>query len=458
MLARALFIKRVKVADISRETGVSKRTIYDWIVKDDWDALVKTDDITETYDRRILTILGKSESLTSAELNEIEHLQKLKSQHLKLSGRIAAVTLPGDADPVASTAQQLQGDLLRDNSDQPKSKSQKKKGRPVKNDFRGITKDELLEHAKKTLFKYQYQELQQLLNDPDNETYRNRFFLKSRQIGMTYYFAMEAFILAILEGRNKSFISASKNQSLFFRDYIAGFAFDWFGIDLKGTEKVELVTDHGKVKFTFFSTNSSTSQGVASDVYMDEVFWIRDFEKLERLAGACATQHIYRKTYLSTPSTKSHAAYVLWNGDKYRKLTETDPVEFPPLVMPTAAQLAKGHLGTDGLYRKRITIHNAMDGGFNLVKLYQIRRENLPEAFRQLYECEFIDDQTSAFILDQLLGCAANDDRWHGYKADAARPYGNRPVAVGYDPSRSGDKAEVVVLGIPATSAVNSRC
>ena len=76
----------------------------------------------------------------------------------------------------------------------------------------------------------------------------------------------------------------------------------------------------------------------------------------------------------------------------------------------------------------------------------------MPEVFRQLYECEFIDDQNSAFVLTQLLGCAANDDRWHGFKPGTARPYGNRPVAIGYDPSRTRDWAEVVVMSVPTTA------
>jgi hypothetical protein len=38
---------------------------------------------------------------------------------------------------------------------------------------------------------------------------------------------------------------------------------------------------------------------------------------------------------------------------------------------------------------------------------------------------------------------------WKDFKKDAARPFGNRPVAIGYDPARTGDNASVVVMAVP---------
>ena len=63
-----------------------------------------------------------------------------------------------------------------------------------------------------------------------------RNHLKSRQAGFTWYFAREALADALLTGRNKIFLSASKRQSLIFRDYIAGFADEWFGKEIKGQD------------------------------------------------------------------------------------------------------------------------------------------------------------------------------------------------------------------------------
>jgi len=457
-LARTLFIKRVTVPDIARETGVPRRTLSDWIEKDGWHDLVKTDDIEEAYNRRILTILSSKETLTPAQLNEIERLQTLLAKHQKIQGRIAAVTLPGDPDPIQMQAHHLQTSLPLDADHQAAVKAQHnaevtggRKKKKQKNDFSGISRDEILEKLKSKLFPYQWAEFQKLLNDPDNEKFRRRFYLKSRQIGWTFYCSAEAFALALLEGRNKAFLSASKNQSRLFKRYILAFAMEWFGVEVKGGDEVTIHTDHGPVTFWFLSTNSSTAQGPSGDVYLDEVFWIRDFEKLNKLAGAIASHKHYRKTYFSTPSVKSHDAYALWSGEEYQKVQEKRP-HLPPFEMPNKKQLNLGHAANDGMYRKVITIHDAMAGGCNLFRLSDLEIENVPEVFRQLYECEFIDDQNSAFILNQLLGCAANDDRWHGFKPGAARPYGNRPVAIGYDPSRTRDWAEVVVLAIPTTA------
>lgn len=450
-LARSLFIKRATVPDISRETGVPRRTLYDWIEKDDWHNLVKHDDIEDAYNRRILTILNSPETLTPAQLNEVEKLEGLLAKHKKATTQTKVVQLPGEPNALQAEAHELQGQLTLDAAEKVAS-AQPKKGRKkrVKNDFRGIDRDTLLALAKKKLFRYQWVELEKLLNDPGNETFRRRFYLKSRQIGWTFYASLEAFVLALIDGRNKAFLSASKNQSRLFKRYILAFAMEWFEIEIKGGDEVTIQTDHGPVTFWFLSTNSSTSQGPSGDVYLDEVFWIRDFKKLNDLAGAIASHKHYRKTYFSTPSTKSHDAYQLWSGEEYQKVQEKRP-HLPPFVMPNKKQLQKGCAANDEMYRKVITIHDAMAGGCDLFSLQQLEIENVPETFRQLYECEFIDDQNSAFVLNQLLDCAANDDRWHGFSPNQPRPYGNRPVAIGYDPSRTRDSAEVVVLALPTT-------
>ncbi len=66
-------------------------------------------------------------------------------------------------------------------------------------------------------------------------------------------------------------------------------------------------------------TDSSTAQGYHDHVYVDEYFWIRDFAKLNILAGAMASHKKWRKTYFSTPSATSHQAYPFWTGDDFRR-------------------------------------------------------------------------------------------------------------------------------------------
>ena len=50
---------------------------------------------------------------------------------------------------------------------------------------------------------------------------RFRNILKSRQIGATFFFAREALIDALISGKNKVFLSASRAQAFIFKQYIA---------------------------------------------------------------------------------------------------------------------------------------------------------------------------------------------------------------------------------------------
>ncbi|MCO1337172.1 terminase family protein, partial [Microbulbifer sp. OS29] len=77
----------------------------------------------------------------------------------------------------------------------------------------------------------------------------------------------------------------------------------------------------------FVSTNGRTAQSYHGHLYIDEVFWIPDFENLNKLASAMASQKKWRKTYFSTPSVKSHGAYPLWSGEKYNE-KRVNKVEF----------------------------------------------------------------------------------------------------------------------------------
>ncbi|WP_161990610.1 hypothetical protein [Candidatus Methylobacter oryzae] len=56
--------------------------------------------------------------------------------------------------------------------------------------------------------------------------------------------------------------------------------------------------------------------------------------------------------------------------------------------------------------------------------------------------CSFVN-------LSKLLACTVDVDQWSDYKPEAARPFGNKPVALGYDPSRTRDNASLAALGIP---------
>ena len=114
---------------------------------------------------------------------------------------------------------------------------------------------------------------------------------------------------AVLTGDNQVFLSASRSQSEIFRSYIIQFAKQWFDIELTGNP----ITLSNGAELRFLSTNSSTAQGYHGHVYVDEYFWIRDFDKLSTVASAMGTHKKWRKTYFSTPSAVSHQALgVFW--------------------------------------------------------------------------------------------------------------------------------------------------
>jgi len=430
---KKMFIRQSRVIDIERETKVPRRTIYSWIKKHGWDDLVKKDEVLETINRKLVTLLEK-ENLTDQDLNVIDRLQAFREKEIKIQTQASQSLVLKAAHHVQQTSP-LKEESINE------GKTRARKGRRGKNDFRGITPEEIEEKFIKGLFDYQIQAWKKRHK-------RTRFILKSRQIGWTFYSAREAFADALMTGSNQAFLSASKAQSQLFKQYIVSFALEWFDVELKGGDKITIRTDNGDATLYFLSTNSSTAQGPTGNLYIDECFWIRDFEKLEKLAGAIASHKHWRKTYFSTPSTKTHGAYSLWSGEKYKKLQEKN-TELPVFKMPTEKQLRKGVDCVDGMYRQIITIEDAMGGGCNLFDISVLKLENDPETYAQLYLCKFIDDSASAFVLDELLKCSLEDTRWSDYKPDNPRPFGNKPVYIGYDPARHRDSAEIVVIAPP---------
>lgn len=434
---KKMYLRRVRVPDIEQETKVPRRTLYFWIKKYGWDDLIQTDEVLEALERKIVTLIDKPE-LTEKDLNAIERLQAVREKELH---KIIPLKSQGSEAIILGGAHDRQ---QKDPLNPEKISSGKKRARKSKrgkNDFTDIDAKVVIDKFKDGLFQYQIQ-----LWDERHQRVRN--ILKSRQIGATFYFAREAFAEAILTGKNQAFLSASKAQAQLFRNYIVSFALEWFDVELKGTDKITIRTDNGDATLYFLSTNSSTAQGMTGNVYIDECFWVNKFKKLKDLAGAIASHKHWRKTYFSTPSTKSHEAYALWSGAEYKEIQKQRP-ELPIFKMPTDKQLKKGVLCVDGQWRKVITIHDAMAGGCTLFDIKQLELENLPEIFAQLYECKFIDDTNSAFILSELLKCTIPDARWPDFNVSKLRPFGDKEVWIGYDPARKRDSAEVVVIAPP---------
>lgn len=414
--AKRLYLRRCKPREIQAELKLANvRIVYYWIAKGGWDELLTDEEPLTAVGRRITLILERPGTLAKADLDELDRLTTLRERLLKQCGKSAA------AEPA------------REKSDRPKRKT-----KTVKNDISALTEVDFVEKFTSKLFGYQ-KELFAAKQNPLTRRIRN--ILKCRQSGLTYYFAGEAFMDAVLTGDNQMFLSASRAQSELFRGYIVGFARDWFGIELTGNP----ITLSNGAELRFMSTNSSTAQGPHGHVYIDEYFWIRDFDKLSSLAGAMATHKKWRKTFFSTPSAVSHQAYPFWTGDTFKRGRHKKA----GLPFPSEPELRQGALCPDGQWRKIINIHDAIAGGCNLFDLEQLRLENSDEVFDQLYLCQFIDSSQSAFNLADLERCYSDLSLWKDYQPKAERPFGNTPVWIGYDPSRTRDDATCVVVSPP---------
>ncbi|GAA4649038.1 terminase ATPase subunit family protein [Kistimonas scapharcae] len=431
-LCRKLYLRRYRVPEIVKQTGVPRRTVYCWINRYSWDDLLQTETPLEEASRRLAVLFGM-ESKTDAHFKEIENLITSIDRLNAIYTRTKQTVKKQSMEPANDS------DVNNDQESRP-ARRRKAREKKKQNDFSGIDADVIKKKFFDGLFRYQTELW-------DARVHRIRNLLKSRQIGATYYFAREAFADALLEGRNKIFLSASRAQADTFRDYIQGFSQEWFDCELKGRDKIKIHSDAGVSTLYFLSTNSATAQSYHGDTYMDEYFWIPHFTRLNTVASAMATQKQYRKTYFSTPSAMSHTAYPFWSMDQFneRKRRLNQPLE----SMPGFKELQSGILCPDGQYRKIITIHDAEAGGCDLFDIEQLQLEYGPDEFAQLFECQFIDDSASEFTLAMLEPCAVDRAEWRDFKPDMERPFGNRPVWIGYDPSRTRDGATITVVAPP---------
>lgn len=438
--AKRLYLRRASVKEIQAQLKLPNvRIIYHWIRTYGWDEMLTDEEPLTAVSRRITLILEKVETLTKGELDELDRLTSLRERLLKQTGK---ATQPPANDQPAGEPQERRRGRRGERADRDDD-GEKKRGKKLKNDISQLTEVDFLEKFTSTMFAYQ-QELFAAKQNPLTARIRN--ILKSRQIGLTYYFAAEAFMDAVLTGDNQIFLSASRAQSEVFRSYIVSFASKWFDIDLTGNP-IKLSKD-GKpwAELRFLSTNASTAQSYSGHLYVDEVFWIPRFAKIQTVASGMASHEKWRQTYFSTPSAVTHEAYPFWTGETFRN----DARGKKAGPWPSEAEIHAGTLCPDGQWRKIITLEDAIAGGCHLFNIDRLRLENDEERFEQLFMCKFIDSTQSAFSLSHLERCYSDIGLWDDYKPDEPRPFGNAPVWLGYDPSRTRDDATCVVVAPPA--------
>lgn len=422
--AKWLYWQLWRVSEIAEKLGLPESTLASWKSRDRWDHATPIERMEGITEARYVALVNKPEK-SGSDYKEID----LLGRQVERFARVRRYGEPGGHE----------GDL---NPKVANRNAGPKKAKP-KNYFTPDQVAELVAAFQDGLFAYQ----RRWFEEKDQ---RSRMILKSRQIGATYYFAHEAFIDALETGRNQIFLSASKSQAYMFRSYITAFAKRITGVELKGDP---IVIDRGEgtepVTLYFLGTNAKTAQGYHGNLYFDEFFWTHGFAELEKVASGMSMHKKWRKTYFSTPSSIQHPAYGLWTGAAWnKKKAKADKVE----IDVSWAALRDGDVGPDRKWRQIVTVVDAEAGGCDLFDLAELRDEYSDDAFANLLMCEFVDDAMSVFPLAELSPCMVDAwEIWDDFQPLAPRPYGDRPVWIGYDPSHKGDSAALAILAPPAT-------
>jgi uncharacterized protein YjcR len=409
------------VTSLSREFGIPRSTIESWKSRDKWDSspvLSRLEQCTEMAYMRLLL----KEKKTAHDFKEMD----LLGRQLERMARVNRYLAPGGHE----------GHL----NPKIEARNAGEKKRKAANLFTDAQIQQLQANLEKRMFLYQ-----QRWRDALTQA-RIRNILKSRQIGATYYFAGEALLDALRTGKNKIFVSASKAQAYAFRAYIVKFARE-VDVDLKGDP---IVIGNNGAQLLFLSTNFRATNGYTGDLYFDEYQWTANFLAIRHTAAGMASQKIYTQTYITTPSSTQHEGWSLWNGDFFnRTKSEKNRVAFDV----SHGSLRNGMVGPDRQWRNIVTIHDAIADGCDLFDLDDLIAENTDDEFRNKFCCEPIDDAESVFPFADLEPCMVDSwDEWrHILKPFTERPFGNRPVWIGYDPAKSGDGAAIVVIAAPAT-------
>lgn len=419
--AALLYWQGFSVPQIAEMLQTKRPTVQSWKQRDGWDETAPLDRVGNTLEARLIQLYAKPD-LTAHDFKVADFLARQLERFARIN-RYGQTGNEADLNPNVAN----------------RNKGERKK--PKRNYFSEDAIGKLQEIFFDQSFEYQLNWHKAGLE------HRIRHILKSRQIGATFYFAREALLRALATGQNQIFLSASKTQAYVFRKYIIAFA-RLVDVDLSGDP---IVIGNNGAELLFLGTNSNTAQSHNGDLYVDEIFWIPNFQKLRKVASGMASQKHLRTTYFSTPSSLGHGAYPFWSGDLFNRgrASASERVE----IDISHAALARGVACADGQWRQIVTIEDALAGGCTLFDLDTLRRENSADDFRNLFMCEFVDDKASVFPFEELQRCMVDSmEEWDDYTPFADRPFGHRVVWIGYDPSHRGDSAGCVVIAPPVVA------
>lgn len=438
--ARSLYWRGWPLQQIADELGLNYSTLASWKRRDGWDQTPGHDRMADAVDARFCMLVAK-ENKTGSDFKEIDLLGR-QAERLARVQRYAGGGSETDLNPKLAKrhAPEAKEKRAATNREKRKNYLTDEQWQALEEDF----------HA--NLFAHQRRWW-------ENRHRRQRKIKKSRQIGATWYFAREAVMKAresSMEGepRNQIFLSASRRQALIFRRYIVAWVRKVTGVELKGgLQDGPMSLDMGEgreaVGFFFLSTSKNTAQGETGDFYCDEFFWIPSFSELKTVTSAMATHSIYRRTYFSSASTVTHEAYPFWNGEQWNEgRKREDRRDFDV----SHAALAAGAIMPDGSWQQMVTVQDAIAGGMGeFLNEEALRQEYSEDEFRNLFECEEIDDTQSSFPFSLLGPCRVDSFYvWKDFKPAEPRPFGNKPVSLGYDPDKGGrDGAALVVIAQP---------
>ncbi|HBW8336446.1 TPA: terminase ATPase subunit family protein [Klebsiella pneumoniae] len=419
--AALLYWQGFSVPQIAEMLQTKRPTVQSWKQRDQWDETAPLNRVESTLEARLIQLYAKS-NLTPHDFKVADFLARQMERFARIN-RYGQTGNEVDLNP--NVANRNKGDRKK----------------PTKNFF----SDEAIEKLEEIFFAESFE--YQLRWHRAGLEHRIRDILKSRQIGATFYFSREALLHALKTGHNQIFLSASKTQAYVFREYIIQFA-RLVDVDLTGDP---IVIGNNGAKLIFLGTNSNTAQSHNGDLYVDEIFWIPNFQKLRKVSSGMASQSHLRSTYFSTPSTLAHGAYPFWSGELFNRGRARASERVDIDISHDA--LAAGVACPDGQWRQIVTIEDALAGGCTLFNLEQLQRENSVDDFRNLFMCEFVDDKASVFPFEDLQRCMVDSlEEWEDFAPFADNPFGSRPVWVGYDPSHSGDSAGCVVLAPPVVA------
>ena len=419
--AALLYWQGFSVPQIADMLQTKRPTVQSWKQRDQWEETAPLNRVESTLEARLIQLYAKP-NLTPHDFKVADFL----ARQMERFARINRYGQTGnEVDLNHNVANRNKGDRKK----------------PTKNFF----SDEAIEKLEEIFFAESFE--YQLRWHRAGLEHRIRDILKSRQIGATFYFSREALLHALKTGHNQIFLSASKTQAYVFREYIIQFA-RRVDVDLTGDP---IVIGNNGAKLIFLGTNSNTAQSHNGDLYVDEIFWIPNFQKLRKVSSGMASQSHLRSTYFSTPSTLAHGAYPFWSGELFNRGRASASERVDIDISHDA--LAAGVACPDGQWRQIVTIEDALAGGCTLFNLEQLKRENSVDDFRNLFMCEFVDDKASVFPFEDLQRCMVDSlEEWEDFAPFADNPFGSRPVWVGYDPSHSGDSAGCVVLAPPVVA------